>query len=163
MAIVQTLVPNPPLDGHIGFYPCNPGEWKALPLPLRCATSYPVNKKHIAAVVFDTWFDNYKFRATVEVHPENVFKALFCFSETGTQLYSVVGVKWDNGSYSAAQWHQDKQTGAYSIIVGRGVNALKQGGFQWHIPANCEYDEAEQKWEMKQPNNSPNKTYSCLI
>ena len=160
--IVKTLVPNPPLPGHNGFYPCEVGNWQALPLPLRCATSYPINKKHIAAVVFDTWFDNYKIRATVEVHPENVFKALFCFPEGGTQLYSVVRVKWDNGSYSSAKWVQDQQTGAYSIIVG-GAYALRQGGFEWHIPANCEYDEIEQKWKMRQVPSSQSKTYSCLV
>ena len=159
----QKLLPNPPLDGHIGFYPCKPDEWQTLPLPLRCSTAYPINKKFVSAVVFDVWFENYKFQAAVEVHPANAFKALFCLADGGTQLYSVSGVRWNDGSHSGAKWWQDNQTGAYRIAVGGGRTALEQGGYQGHIPANCEYDEAEQKWKHQGNPHSDKKTYSCLV
>lgn len=158
----KAFLPEQPQKGHIGFYPCKPGEWRDLPLPLRCSTSYPIDGEYITAVLFDVWFDNYKFSAKVEVHPENVFKALFCLSEGGTQLYKVTGVKWNDGTTSFAKWWHDQRTGAYKISTTCGTTLLVQGGYRGHLPENCKFNEAEGRWTMECNSNGGIKNYSCL-
>ena len=156
----KDFMPAKPIAGHRGFYPCKPNEWRDLPLPLCCGTSYPVNGRYITAVVFEAWFDNYKFSAKVEVHPHNAFKALFCSSEGDTQLYTVCSVKWADGSYSGAKWWSDNQTGAFSIAIGGGYTVLKQGGFQGHLPGNC-YKDEDGEWTLRQTEQSA--TFYCLV
>lgn len=135
----KPFLPEPPIQGHVGYYPCKTVEdWHTLPLPLRCSTWYAGN---IEAVIFDTWLDNYKIKARVEVHPQHVFKALFTLSNGGTQLYSVCGIRFSDGTRTFAKWYQDTISGAFAITGNRGRVYGKQGGYQQHIPANVEVRE----------------------
>lgn len=135
----KPFLPEIPIQGHVGYYPCKTvADWKALPLPLRCATWYAGN---IDSVIFDTWFDNYRIKATVEVHPQHVFKALFTLSNGGTQLYSVCGIRFKDGTQTFAKWYQDTTSGAFAITGAGGHVYGKQGGYQQHFPANVEVNE----------------------
>ena len=85
--LCKDFLPETPIKGRIGYYPSMTAEeYRALPLPMRCATW----DADIEAVIFETFFSDYGTRARVAVHPEQAFKCLFRHSETDTQLYSVI-------------------------------------------------------------------------
>lgn len=111
----------------------NIDKWRALPLPLKCATW----DASILSVIFNARFDNYGFNARVEVHPEYVIKALFMNRGSGTMLYTVCGLRMENGREYGANWRQDVETGAYCIFTSEGHRAGTQGGYLGHVPANC--------------------------
>lgn len=142
----KSFMPETPIEGRRGFYPCTEEEWRTLPLPLRCATWF---RNDIEAVIFDTWLDNYRIRANVEVHPEHAFKALFSQSNGGTQLYSVVGVRTDDGKRLGAKWLQDTASGAFAIISGGNFIAM-QGGYKAHMPEICQ-EKNGGGWELVPP------------
>lgn len=132
----KPFLPEVPTQGKIGYYPCSTvDEWNSLPLPLRCATWYDGS---VEAVIFDTWFDNYKIKATIEIHPQNAFKALFTLSNGGTQLYSICGVRLRDGTRRAAKWFQDTTSGTFSITESGGHVYGEQGGYRQHFPAIIE-------------------------
>ena len=86
-------------EGKRGFYPAMTAEeYRALPLPMKCAT-WDARVQH---VIFDSYFRDYELSGKVEVHAENAFKALFRHSETDTQLYSVCAVRLFDGTRVAA-------------------------------------------------------------
>lgn len=132
----KPFLPETPIQGHIGYYPCGKEEdWYRLPLPLRCATWY---EGKIEAIIFDTWLENYKISAKIEVHPQHVFKALFTLSNGDTQLYSVCGIRFKDGKRTFAKWWQDATSGAFAITDLSGHVYGKQGGYKQHFPANVE-------------------------
>ena len=90
-------------EGKRGFYPAMTAEeYRALPLPMKCATW----DARVQYVIFDSYFRDYELSGKVEVHAENAFKALFRHSETDTQLYSVCAVRLFDGTRIAAKWVQ---------------------------------------------------------
>lgn len=90
-------------EGKRGFYPAMTAEeYRALPLPMKCATW----DARVQYVIFDSYFRDYELSGKVEVHAENAFKALFRHSETDTQLYSVCAVRLFDGTRVAAKWVQ---------------------------------------------------------
>lgn len=155
----KPFLPESSIDGHIGFYPTTNEEWKTLPLPLRCATWY---RSDIESVIFDTWFSNYGIKATVEVHPQDAFKAIFTLSDGGTQLYSIVGVRTKDGKRLGAKWFQDTTSGAFGICFNGGDVIAKQGGYQAHMPGNC-YKDENGKWMLTTPKDSDAITRYCLV
>lgn len=65
-------------EGKRGFYPAMTAEeYRALPLPMKCATW----DARVQYVIFDSYFRDYELSGKVEVHAENAFKALFRHSE----------------------------------------------------------------------------------
>jgi hypothetical protein len=61
-------------EGKRGFYPAMTAEeYRALPLPMKCATW----DARVQYVIFDSYFRDYELSGKVEVHAENAFKALF--------------------------------------------------------------------------------------
>lgn len=142
----KPFMPETPIEGRMGFYPCTQNEWKSLPLPLRCATWF---RRDIEAVIFDAWLDNYRFRANVEVHPEYAFKAVFSQSYGGTQLYSIVGIRTTDGKRIGAKWLQDTASGAFAIFAG-GDCIAKQGGYKAHMPEICQ-EKSGGGWELAPP------------
>lgn len=134
---ISEFLPKNPIEGRRGFYPVSKNEWRNLPLPLRCSTWDP----RVAAVVFETFLPNYGFSVKIDVHPQNVFKALFILSQGDTLLYSVIGVRWHDGTVSFAKWWQDKITGCFRITSINGDVYGTQGGFQGYVPENCYLDE----------------------
>lgn len=82
-------------EGKRGFYPAMTAEeYRALPLPMKCATW----DARVQYVIFDSYFGDYELSGKVEVHAENAFKALFRHSETDAQLYSVCAVRLFDGT-----------------------------------------------------------------
>jgi hypothetical protein len=157
----KMFLPEVTKEGHVGFYPTKPEEWKELPLPMQCSTSYPVNGNYIVGVIFNVWFDEYGMKAKVELHPENVFKALWCAAYSKPTFHEVSQVRWADGTVSFAKWYQDTKTGAYEITVGcNGTKVLVQGGYLGHIPSNCVLEESGE-WGMNSCSND--RCYSCLI
>ena len=121
-------------EGKRGFYPAMTAEeYRALPLPMKCATW----DARVQYVIFDSYFRDYELSGKVEVHAENAFKALFRHSETDTQLYSVCAVRLFDGTRVAAKWVQDSVSGAFRIVTTSGNVLGTQGGFRGHIPENC--------------------------
>lgn len=121
-------------EGKRGFYPAMTAEeYRALPLPMKCAT-WDARAQY---VIFDSFFRDYGISGKVEVHAENAFKALFRHSETDTQLYSVCAVRLFDGKRVAAKWVQDSVSGAFRIVTTSGNVLGTQGGFRGHIPENC--------------------------
>lgn len=121
-------------DGKRGFYPAMTAEeYRALPLPMKCATW----NARVQYVIFDSFFSDYGFSGKVEVHAENAFKALFRHAEDDTQLYSVCAVRLFDGKRIAAKWIQDSISGAFQIVTLSGDVLGTQGGFRGHIPENC--------------------------
>ena len=121
-------------EGKRGFYPTMTAEeYRALPLPMKCATW----DARVQYVIFDSYFRDYELSGKVEVHAENAFKALFRHSETDTQLYSVCAVRLFDGTRVAAKWVQDSVSGAFRIVTTSGNVLGTQGGFRGHIPENC--------------------------
>lgn len=143
MISIQEFLPEQPKEGYRGFYPCTEEEWHKLPLPMRCSTWDP----KVKAVVFKAWFDNCKMMADVHVHPQNVFKALFCKSQGGTKLYTVKAVEWESGGRTFAKWMQDTTTGAYAIYTISGELIGRQGGYGGFAPENCYKNDAG-KWQL---------------
>ncbi len=157
--LCKDFLPETPIKGRIGYYPSMTAEeYRALPLPMRCATW----DADIEAVIFETFFSDYGTRARVVVHPEQAFKCLFRHSETDTQLYSVIGVQ-KAGKMYYAKWLQDTTTGAFAIVNGYGNAYGKQGGYRGHVPANCKKNE-EGKWTLVIPTSENPGTVvrSCL-
>ena len=121
-------------EGKRGFYPAMTAEeYRALPLPMKCATW----DARVQYVIFDSYFRDYELSGKVEVHAENAFKALFRHSETDTQLYSVCAVRLFDGTRIAAKWVQDSVSGAFRIVTTSGNVLGTQGGFRGHIPESC--------------------------
>lgn len=61
-------------EGKRGFYPAMTAEeYRALPLPMKCATW----DARVQYVIFDSFFGDYGISGKVEVHAENAFKAAF--------------------------------------------------------------------------------------
>ena len=59
-------------EGKRGFYPAMTAEeYRALPLPMKCATW----DARVQYVIFDSYFRDYELSGKVEVHAENAFKA----------------------------------------------------------------------------------------
>jgi len=135
---LREFLPEQPKEGYRGFYPCIEKEWTDLPLPMRCSTWDP----KVKAVIFDAWFDNYKIRANVHVHPQHVFKAMFCLSQDNVQLYSITAVEWEGGGQTFAKWLQDTVTGCCAVYTIAGGLLARQGGYQGHVPENCYKDES---------------------
>lgn len=132
--IYKDFLPKEAIEGKRGFYPAMTAEeYRALPLPMKCAT-WDASVKY---VIFDTFFSDYGFSGSVEVHAENAFKALFRYSNSDTQLYSVCAVRLSDGKRVAAKWYQDSISGAFEITTITGKVLGTQGGFRGHIPANC--------------------------
>ncbi len=100
-------------EGKRGFYPAMTAEeYRALPLPMKCATW----DARVQYVIFDSYFRDYELSGKVEAsYAENAFKALFRHSETDTQLYSVCAVRLFDGTRVAAKWVQDSVSGAFRI------------------------------------------------
>ena len=141
---IKEFLPEKPVEGKRGYYPAiTDDDYRALPLPMKCAT-WDASVKY---VIFDTFFADYGFSANVEVHAEYAFKALFKLSVHDTQLYSVVAVRLKSGRSVAAKWEQDTQTGAFRIVTLSGKVLGTQGGFRGHIPANCGKDK-DGKWAL---------------
>lgn len=116
-------------EGKRGFYPAMTAEeYRALPLPMKCATW----DARVQYVIFDSYFRDYELSGKVEVHAENAFKALFRHSETDTQLYSVCAVRLFDGTRIAAKWVQDSVSGAFRIVTTSGNVLGTQGGFRGH-------------------------------
>ena len=139
MKRAKEFLPEKPINGKIGFYPAMTAEeYRALPLPMKCATW----DARVQYVIFDSYFRDYELSGKVEVHAENAFKALFRHSETDTQLYSVCAVRLFDGTRVAAKWWQDSETGAFKITDLKGNALGTQGGFRGHIPANCKKNSA---------------------
>lgn len=114
-------------EGKRGFYPAMTAEeYRALPLPMKCATL----DARVQYVIFDSYFRDYELSGKVEVHAENAFKALFRHSETDTQLYSVCAVRLFDGTRVAAKWVQDSVSGAFRIVTTSGNVLGTQGGFR---------------------------------
>lgn len=104
-------------EGKRSFYPAMTAEeYRALPLPMKCATW----DARVQYVIFDSYFRDYELSGKVEVHAENAFKALFRHSETDTQLYSVCAVRLFDGTRIAAKWVQDSVSGAFRIVTTSG-------------------------------------------
>lgn len=123
----EVFLPKERKEGYIGFYPARPEEWQRLPLPLRASTSYPIaNAGHVKAVIFDCYHDELSMPMEVSIHPQNVFKALFCFVQH-PQMYTITAVVMADGSRWGAKWRQDQRTGAFAVYAG-GYLVLKQGG-----------------------------------
>lgn len=117
-------------EGKRGFYPAMTAEeYRALPLPMKCATW----DARVQYVIFDSYFRDYELSGKVEVHAENAFKALFRHSETDTQLYSVCAVRLFDGTRVAAKWVQDSVSGAFRIVTTSGNVLGTQGGFRGHM------------------------------
>lgn len=140
---IQEFLPEKPREGRRGFYPCTEKEWHDLPLPMRCSTW----DHRVKAVVFNTWLDNYKMSVKVHVHPQHVFKALFCLSQGGTLLSDVVAVEWEGGGCTFAKWLQDTRTGCFGIYTIAGNQLGQQGGHRGHVPENCYKNEAGE-WRL---------------
>jgi len=140
---IREFLPEQQKEGYRGFYPCTEKEWSDLPLPMRCSTWNP----KVKAVIFEVWFDNYKISADVHVHPQNVFKALFCSSEGKTQLYTVKAVEWEGGGWTFAKWMQDTTTGAFAIYTISGNLVGRQGGYGGFVPENCYKNDADE-WRL---------------
>ena len=131
-------------EGKRGFYPAMTAEeYRALPLPMKCATW----DARVQYVIFDSYFKDYELSGKVEVHAENAFKALFHHSETDTQLYSVCAVRLFDGTRIAAKWVQDSVSGAFRIVTTSGNVLGTQGGFRGHIPENCKKRD-DGTWEL---------------
>ena len=116
-------------EGKRGFYPAMTAEeYRALPLPMKCATW----DARVQYVIFDSYFRDYELSGKVEVHAENAFKALFRHSETDTQLYSVCAVRLFDGTRIAAKWVQDSVSGAFRIVpellIRASVAILRRAG-----------------------------------
>ena len=157
-------MPATPKEGYRGFYPVDSvKEWRTLPLPLQCSTWFTLSGKYqVEAVIFDAWFSNYNISAHVEVHPSHVFKALFTSyannKEQGTQLYSVVAVRWTDGTKSWAKWYQDSMTGAFAITTIAGDMLGMQGGYRGHLPMNCyRTGNPDQPWAMDSNRHNENE------
>jgi len=152
---VNEFLPAIPKEGYRGFYPVTEDEWHKLPLPMRCSTW----DSRVAGVIFDVWFDNYKIKGYAELHPQNVFKALYmksnCLNDHSVLLYSVVYVRWHDGSKSFAKWYQDTETGAFTITTISNDTLGTQGGFRGHVPANCRKEDG--KWGLHSNSVEPNK------
>ncbi len=162
---LSEFLPEKPIAGHTGFYPCaNKEAWRDdLPLPMRCSTWFhEEGRARVKAVVFDVWFDNYGIKANVHVHPQEAFKALFCLNDGGTPLYSVVAVILEDGSQWPAKWWQDSNTGSFAIGKLNGGYFGCQGGFLKHLPENCYKNEAGE-WRLGYCHGSKDITYSCLV
>ena len=144
----SAFLPEQQKEGYLGYYPTTKEEFRELPLPMRCATAYPCSGEYITGVIFEARFEDYGIQGQVEIHPANVFKALFCKHGEGILLYSVCAVRWASGETSFAKWWQDVRTGAFQISTITGTPLLRQGGFHGHIPANCKYNEELGKWEL---------------
>jgi hypothetical protein len=163
MARNKEFMPTTTKEGYRGFYPTTNQEWGELPLPMR------VSKwdSFVSAVIFVAWFDNYKIRARVSVHPDNVFKALVSSSEGGTQLYTVVGAVIKKGYNPAqeicAEWSQDTHNGTFSIVNYNGKAIGTQGGYNDWLPENCYKNEAG-LWQFNYMERDDGWVYrSCLV
>lgn len=142
--LCKDFMPETPIERRIGYYPAMTAEeYRALPLPMRCATW----DADIEAVIFETFFSDYGTRARVAVHPESAFKCLFRHSDTDTQLYTVCAVRIRGGKEIYAHWLQDTTTGAFEIVNGSGRAVGKMGGFRGHVPACCKKDD-NGKWSL---------------
>lgn len=156
----KDFLPETPMPGKRGFYPAmTKEEYRALPLPMRCAT-WDAN---IEEVIFDVFFADYGAPARVAVHPEYAFKCLFRHSETDTQLYSVCAVRTKDGKKRFAEWNQDTTSGAFAITDGSGHIVGKMGGFRAHVPANCHKTKSgEWVLDCSTPGNNETVTRACL-
>ena len=155
----ENMMPSKPIEGHLGFYPaCNAEEWENLPIVYRAMQWFPVevyntrlHKKEttvVESVIFDVvYLKPYKIRAKVEVHVQEVQNILFCLHEnTDCHLYSICGVKFQNGEVCGAKWLQDSKTGAYAVYAYNKYVGM-QGGFGGFIPENIEKTEDGWKWK----------------
>jgi len=144
------FLPEHPVVGYRGFYPC-PGDHAAivrLPLPLRTVTVQSGWVAVRAKAMFQTAdgastngqpvFNN----LTVRLTPAEAIKILFC--STGVSL-AHLGMERADGSVAFASWRQDTRTGAFAIFVGAYPDtspsnaAVIQGGYQGHMPAGVRW------------------------
>jgi len=151
--LYKEFLPEVAIEGKRGFYPSMTAEeYRALPLPMKCATW----RASVEYVIFDTFFSDYGVSGNVEVHAQEAFKALFRHSESDTQLYSVCAVRLRDGKRVAAKWLQDTISGAFQIVTLSGTVLGTQGGFRGHIPANCKKRE-DGTWGLETVDNSEEK------
>lgn len=155
----EGMMPEKPIEGHLGFYPvCNADEWENLPALYKAMQWFPVEVYNlrwreketsvVESVIFDVVFlKPYKVSAKVEVHVQEVQSILFCLHEkTDCQLYSICGVKFANGEVYGAEWKQDARSGAFAVYAG-GKCVGMQGGFRGFVPSNIEKTEDGWKWK----------------
>lgn len=147
----KEFLPEVTIEGKRGFYPAmTREEWDAIPLPMKCATW----DASVKSVIFDTFFSDYGVKGKVEVYTAEAFKALFRYSESDTQLYSICAVRLRDGKEIAAKWIQDTTSGAFRIITPISQKTLgTQGGFRGHVPANCKKRE-DGTWGLYPVDNS---------
>lgn len=155
----ENMMPFKPIDGHLGFYPaCNAEEWENVPAIYKAMQWFPVevyntrwHRKEMTvakSVIFDvTFLKPYKIRAKVEVHVQEVQSILFCsHKDPDCQLYSICGVKFQNGEECGAKWLQDSKTGAFAVYAYNRYIGM-QGGFKGFVPDNIEKSEDGWKWK----------------
>lgn len=169
----KKMMPEVQEKGKRGFYPVvNKEEWEKLPCIYKAMDWFPIEvpklqwdgkihreKSFVKEVVFDCiYIEPYGVRGKLYVHRENFQKIMFCYyGKTDCHLYSVCGVKFENGEEWSAEWKQDTRTGAYALYS-NGHCLARQGGFMGYIPESV--TETENGYEYNQ--NYYSEKHECI-
>lgn len=142
------FIPEFPVNGYQGFYPCPADAADKLPLPLRCVTVKEVKAVH-CTILFHAAENGGIGKGKAVFHrlhavlrPEEAIKLLFTSSHVTLDHLQVEWSRDDGKHLTFASWRQDTRTGAFAIFAGcynESDPCIIQGGFRGHMPENVRW------------------------